>query len=172
MLPGFIPRLYTEIIRTLSAHPVSKQTNKAKRTLPPYDKYSPLRPLLPYFAILNDPNPPAIPTSDRAKSNAGKAPAFVPALMAWVGGSLHPSMKYFSTRGGSERLSFEEVNPHNIKPGLFIIPHRPSSLGLLQTVDSISQNTSLPYQPDWRSKWRSLYFRPALCRRPVLIHLP
>ena len=57
----------------------------------------------------------------------------------------HPSMKYFSTRGGSERLSFEEVNPHNIMLGLFIIPHRPSSLGLLQTVVSTSPNASLPY---------------------------
>ncbi len=93
MLPGFTPRLYTEIMRTVSAHPVSKQTTKAKRTLPPYDKYSPLRPLLPYFAILNDPNPPDIPTSDRAKANAGKAPAFVPALMAWVGGSLAGALK-------------------------------------------------------------------------------
>ena len=90
MLPGFMPRLYTEIIRTLSAYPVSKQTTKPK---PPYDKYSPLRPLLPYFAILNDPNPPELPTSDRVKVNAGKAPAFVPALMAWVGGSLAGALK-------------------------------------------------------------------------------
>jgi actin-related protein 10 len=90
MLPGFIPRLYTETIRTLSASPVSKQTTKPK---PLYDKYSPLRPLLPYLAIINDPNPPAIPQSDRAKANAGKAPAFVPAVMAWVGGSLAGALK-------------------------------------------------------------------------------
>jgi actin-related protein 10 len=36
---------------------------------------------------LNNPSPPPATTS-RAKANAGKAPAFSPATMAWVGGSL------------------------------------------------------------------------------------
>ena len=108
MLPGFIPRLYTEIIHTLSTYPVSKQITKAK---PLYDKYSPLRPLLPYFAILNDPNSPAVPVSDRAKANAGKAPAFVPALMAWVGGSLAGALKI----GGLElaREKWDEIGEQN-----------------------------------------------------------
>lgn len=111
MVPGFIPRLYTEIIRTLSTHPVSKQTTNAKHTLPPYDKYSSLRPLLPYFAILNNPNPPALPSSDRAKANAGKAPAVVPALMAWVGGSLAGALKI----GGHElaREKWDELGDQN-----------------------------------------------------------
>jgi actin-related protein 10 len=111
MLPGFIPRLYTEIIRTLSTYPVSKHAVKTKRALPLYDKYSSLRPLLPYLAIINDPNPPAVPTSDRAKSNAGKAPAFVPALMAWVGGSLAGALK----TGGHElaREKWDEMGEQN-----------------------------------------------------------
>lgn len=42
---------------------------------------------MPYIAILNNPTPPP-PASTRASENAGKAPAFTPATMAWVGGSL------------------------------------------------------------------------------------
>jgi actin-related protein 10 len=92
-------------------HPISKQSTSAKHALPPYDKYSPLRPLLPYFAILNNPNPPALPTSDRAKANGGKAPAFVPALMAWVGGSLAGALK----TGGLElaREKWDEMGDQN-----------------------------------------------------------
>jgi len=142
MLPGFIPRLYTEIIRTVSTHPVSTQTTKTKRTLPPYDKYSPLRPLLPYFAILNDPNPPAIPTSDRAKSNAGKAPAFVPALMAWVGGSLAGALK----TGGLEvaREKWDEMGDQD----------RDGDEGMEVTEDGGEEAVTTPQKPrsilpDW-----------------------
>lgn len=84
-LPGFIPRLHAEILR--STAPPSRQQAVNKPSLPPYDKYGPLRPLVPYFAILNNPSPPPT-TSDRAGANAGRAPAFSPATLAWVGGSL------------------------------------------------------------------------------------
>ena len=89
MLPGFIPRLHAEILRAVEPPPTSlRQSMHPDRSLPPpYDKYGPLRPLLPYFAILNNPNPlPA--TTERAAVNSGKAPAFTPATLAWVGGSL------------------------------------------------------------------------------------
>ena len=111
MLPGFIPRLHTEILRTLSTPPSTKQLNTSKSSkhiLPPYDKYAPLRPLIPYIAILNNPKPPAVPASDRAKANAGKAPAFVSALMPWVGGSLAGVLK----TGGAElaREKWDEMD--------------------------------------------------------------
>jgi len=111
MLPGFIPRLHTEILRTLSTPPSQKQPNTSKpskHTLPPYDKYASLRPLLPYIAILNNPKPPAVSASNRAKANAGKAPAFVPALMPWVGGSLAGVLK----TGGAElaREKWDEMD--------------------------------------------------------------
>ena len=94
MLPGFIPRLHSEILKALSPPPVapsaSRQNSPHKSSKPPppqYDKYAALRPLTPYFAIVNNPTPPAAP-SERARANAGKAPAFGPGMLAWVGGSL------------------------------------------------------------------------------------
>ena len=96
MLPGFIPRLHAELTRavsrtTASALP-SAAPSRAGRSPPrprpaAYDRYEALRPLLPYFAVLNNPAPPP-PGSSAAAANAGKAPAFAPAMMAWVGGSL------------------------------------------------------------------------------------
>ncbi|KAF8206244.1 fungal-specific actin related protein [Mycena galopus ATCC 62051] len=102
MLPGFIPRLQQELVRavgpppTPSRHP-TRPDRPDRPSLPPYDPYASLRPLLPYFAILNNPSPPAATTA-RAGANAGKAPAFSPATMAWVGGSLAGSLK----TGGAE----------------------------------------------------------------------
>lgn len=89
MLPGFIPRLHTEIVNAVAPPltPHRHQTRPDRPDPPLYDKYGPLRPLLPYFAILNNPTPPPV-TSERAAANAGKAPAFAPACLAWVGGSL------------------------------------------------------------------------------------
>ncbi|KAJ7455301.1 actin-domain-containing protein [Mycena galericulata] len=97
MLPGFIPRLQHELLRAVA--PPQTPPRQPSRTdrpdrppLPQYDPYASLRPLLPYFAILNNPSPPAATTA-RAVANAGKAPAFTPATMAWVGGSLAGSLK-------------------------------------------------------------------------------
>ncbi|KAF6757164.1 actin-domain-containing protein [Ephemerocybe angulata] len=110
MLPGFIPRLHSEIIRSLltPTPPPSRNSDSSKRrpTLPQYDKYSTLRPLMPYFAILDNPSPPTA-QSERARGNAGKAPAFTPAMLAWVGGSLAGALK----TGGSEviRENWDEL---------------------------------------------------------------
>lgn len=96
MIPGFIPRLHAEIVRAL-ATPSSPQQQSFKNRKPrlrpqPYDRYAPLRQLLPYFVILNNPDPPTEEKDARSvqkkPSAAGKAPAFTPACMAWVGGSL------------------------------------------------------------------------------------
>ena len=94
MIPGFIPRLHTEIARALSPptppQPQSLKQRKGKLQPPPYDRYAPLRQLLPHFAILNNPDSPKEnkDTGSTQKTSAGKAPAFTPACMAWVGGSL------------------------------------------------------------------------------------
>lgn len=90
MLPGFIPRLHTELIRAIvtSPPPSARPPARPDRPRPPaYDRYATLRPLVPYFAILNNPSPTP-PSGARGSTNAGKAPAFTPATMAWVGGSL------------------------------------------------------------------------------------
>lgn len=93
MMPGFIPRLHAEIARALSPHPSLQsqpwKQRKGRLRPPPYDRYAPLRQLLPHIAILNNPDPP-LEKEDGSKkpSAAGKAPAFTPACMAWVGGSL------------------------------------------------------------------------------------
>lgn len=95
MLPGFIPRLHAELVRAISTSPASASSrppSRRERPRPaPYDRYAPLCPLLPYFTILNNPSPP--PPISSVSSNAGKAPAFTPATMSWVGGSLAGALK-------------------------------------------------------------------------------
>lgn len=93
MLPGFVPRLHAEILRAIQPPMVIGHRNHrhpmipGKPPPPMYDRYASLRPLVPYISILNNPSPPPA-TSSRAAANGGKAPAFAPSLMAWVGGSL------------------------------------------------------------------------------------
>jgi actin-related protein 10 len=84
MLPGFIPRLHQELIRSLNKTPAAPSIRSPKRRA--YDPFEPVRPLAPYVAILNNPSPP--PSTSSSSQNAGKAPAFSPSCMAWVGGSL------------------------------------------------------------------------------------
>lgn len=82
MLPGFIPRLHEEILRRLEEpHPHAHDASTAKRHAP-YDPYAPLRPLARIISILNNPQPP------QNAVKAGKAPAFTPAILPWLGGSL------------------------------------------------------------------------------------
>src|SRR5579872_1294669 len=96
MIPGFIPRLHAEITRVLSAPPSSpfqpSKSRKGRSRPPPYDRYAPLRQLLPHFAVLDHPDPPKEKKDSgdpqKKPSGAGKAPAFTPACIAWVGGSL------------------------------------------------------------------------------------
>ncbi|KAI9445463.1 actin-domain-containing protein [Lactarius indigo] len=100
MLPGFIPRLHVELIRAIVTSPSSSPrppVPPGRPRPPPYDRYAALRPLVPHFAILNNPSPPP-PSDARGSANAGKAPAFAPATMAWVGGSLAGALK----TGGAE----------------------------------------------------------------------
>ncbi|KAF8802484.1 fungal-specific actin related protein [Phlegmacium glaucopus] len=111
-LPGFIPRLHAEILRSTAPPPSRQQYRTDKVPLPPYDKYGPLRPLVPYFAILNNPSPPP-PTSDRANANAGKAPAFSPATLAWVGGSLAGSLKTGGVEVAREKWDENDPNRNN-----------------------------------------------------------
>ncbi|KAG8212985.1 actin family [Butyriboletus roseoflavus] len=94
MLPGFIPRLHAELLRVIAStasRPRHGPTRSGRPLPPAYDRYAPLRPLVPHIAILNNPAPQ--PSSPRATANAGKAPAFTPAPMAWVGGSLAGALK-------------------------------------------------------------------------------
>lgn len=87
MMPGFIPRLHSELVRILSSVPPQRPPARHGRPAPPpYDPYAPLRPLAPHIAILNNPSP--LPPSSNIVSSAGKAPSFTPALLPWVGGSL------------------------------------------------------------------------------------
>lgn len=118
MLPGFIQRLHSELLRAVNPlvnAPPPRQPTRPDRPPPPrYDKYASLRPLIPYFAILNNPAP-GVASSERAAANAGKAPAFAPSLMAWVGGSLAGSLK----TGGAEvsREKWDEQE-HGVAQGM------------------------------------------------------
>ncbi|KAK7033266.1 actin-related protein 10 [Favolaschia claudopus] len=114
MLPGFIPRLQQELVRAVGPPPTpsrpSARTDRPdKPPLPTYDPYVSLRPLLPYFAILNNPSPPPATTA-RAVANVGKAPAFSPATMAWVGGSLAGSLKTGGTEVNREQWDMADAN--------------------------------------------------------------
>ncbi|KAJ7707537.1 fungal-specific actin related protein [Mycena rosella] len=110
MLPGFIPRLQHELLRAVAPPPAPSRhaTRPDRPPLPQYDPYASLRPLLPYFAVLNNPNPPA-GTTARAVANAGKAPAFSPATMAWVGGSLAGSLKTGGVEVNREQWDLAEA---------------------------------------------------------------
>lgn len=84
MLPGFIPRLHSELIKILSRPPpVNRPFQSRKPGVPSYDPYASLRPLKDHIAILNNPSPPV-----DGHPNGGRSPAFSPAMLAWVGGSL------------------------------------------------------------------------------------
>ncbi|KAG8914141.1 hypothetical protein FRC00_000787 [Tulasnella sp. 408] len=63
-----------------------------------YDPYASLRSIGPHIAILNNPSVTNMAghASPQALANAGKAPAFAPALMPWVGGSLAGALKISS----------------------------------------------------------------------------
>ena len=84
MLPGFIPRLHQELVRTLTKPISAPSIRSPKRRA--YDPFDSVRPLATHVAILNNPSPP--PSTSVSSQNAGKAPAFSPSNMAWVGGSL------------------------------------------------------------------------------------
>ncbi|KAG9315355.1 actin-domain-containing protein [Chiua virens] len=63
MVPGFIPRLYAELLRAigLPARPRQGPTRSGRPLPPVYDRYATLRPLVPHIAVLNNPAPPSIP---------------------------------------------------------------------------------------------------------------
>ncbi|KIO34497.1 hypothetical protein M407DRAFT_209681 [Tulasnella calospora MUT 4182] len=63
-----------------------------------YDPYATLRSIAPHIAILNNPSITNMVghASPHALANAGKAPAFAPALIPWVGGSLAGALKISS----------------------------------------------------------------------------
>jgi len=110
MLPGFIPRLQAELTRLLSSSirgdprpnagssaSIPQASPRLKRAVPPHDNYAALRPLAPHIAILNNPDPPAT-QSTLARAHAGRAPAFAPVALPWIGASLAGAMK----TGGEE----------------------------------------------------------------------
>ncbi|KAG9049142.1 hypothetical protein FS837_011061 [Tulasnella sp. UAMH 9824] len=70
-----------------------------------YDPYASLRSIGPHIAILNNPSVTNMAghASPQALANAGKAPAFAPALMPWVGGSLAGALKISSEEVIRER---------------------------------------------------------------------
>lgn len=66
--------------------PPTPRRSRQRRT---HDPYETLRPLAPYIAVLNHPNPPIISAqSSLARKSGGKAPGFAPAALPWVGASL------------------------------------------------------------------------------------
>lgn len=80
-----------------------QQSTSTATRRPRYDPYSQLRSLVSHIAILNNPSPSHTEKSSaQARANAGKAPAFAPALMSWVGGSLAGALKI-----GSEEIMRE-----------------------------------------------------------------
>ncbi|KDQ16509.1 hypothetical protein BOTBODRAFT_30843 [Botryobasidium botryosum FD-172 SS1] len=130
MLPGFIPRFSPFSIRR-----------------PRYDPYAPLRPLAPFISILNNPVPPLTASSTLAGANAGKAPAFAPAILPWVGGSLAGTLTVKT--GGEEilRERWGEVLEESLEPPLSPLP---AAIG--QQDGSSGRRTGMRYVdilPDW-----------------------
>jgi len=135
MLPGFIPRLHAELIRALAPPQTSvTQSSRPNRTpVPSYDRYASLRALVPYFAILNNPSARATAsTSERAAANSGRAPAFMPSLMAWVGGSLAGAMKISGAEVTREKWDeMESQQEPHVDESLFADDSTKSSVGIL-----------------------------------------
>lgn len=110
MLPGFFSRLHDEIQDRLKvSHPPSPpqspsssspRTAAGRKTelrrslsvLRASPRFSPLVPLAKHVAILNDPTSHDASVTRRPAA-AGSAPAFNPALLPWIGGSLAGALK-------------------------------------------------------------------------------
>ncbi|KAH8101014.1 fungal-specific actin related protein [Cristinia sonorae] len=141
MLPGFISRLHVELLRSIypPASPSLSASASRRGRIPrsQYDKYACLRQLTPYFAILNNPSPPPLmPNAPRGSFNAGKAPAFSPAAMAWVGGSLAGALKIGGVEVPRERWDEADVQPEDEEE----VP---------MVVDSSPPRTTRNILPDW-----------------------
>ena len=78
MLPGFITRLRVQLKQALSIPTPSSRHD--------YNPYTSLCSLEPFIGVINDPNPLVVASSSNAKT--GRAPAFSPAILGWIGGSL------------------------------------------------------------------------------------
>jgi len=133
MLPGFISRLHIELLRAISPTSSQQPPRVPDRPSRPrashYDKYAPLRQLVPYFAILNNPSPPPVlPNAPRGSISAGKAPAFSPGAMAWVGGSLAGALKIGGVEVPRERWDEADAQPESEGPVDMVIdsPPRPA----------------------------------------------
>ncbi|KAF8525930.1 actin family [Hysterangium stoloniferum] len=129
MLPGFIPRLHSELVRALT--PREDQSRAPGRR--PYNPYLALQPLLKHISILNNPSPPP-PTA--AKQTAGRAPAFSPAALPWVGGSLAGALK----TGGEEisRERWDEATQND-----------DDSDAMDTDLTQLRQHRTRPVLPDW-----------------------
>lgn len=135
MLPGFISRLHTEILRRLepptpSSPTTSSPLKHARR--PVYDPYGSLRPLTPFISILNNPSPP--PDTVRA----GKAPAFAPAILPWLGGSLAGALKT-----GGEEITREQWDEADVEREDVV----DEELEVPQATERVRQGGSV--LPDW-----------------------
>jgi actin-related protein 10 len=146
MLPGFFPRLHSSLLDTLAlSHPPSPPpsppldppTPQALRhaklsqrlsTLRAAPRFASLVPLTKHITITNDPSRPT-PGSPTRPKGSGQAPAFAPALLNWVGGSLAGALK----TGGEEikKESWQEVlrttragddDEDEVEPRAFVLP--------------------------------------------------
>ncbi|BGP42625.1 hypothetical protein JCM10449v2_006637 [Rhodotorula kratochvilovae] len=93
---------------TVAKHRRRRALTLRLHTLRHSPRWAPLAPLAPHLAILNHPSPAPTPSglapaSSLAREREGAAPAFAPALRAWVGGSLAGALKV-----GGEEVSREE----------------------------------------------------------------
>lgn len=156
-LPGFIPRLHAELAAALSSTQPSptlspQSTRRTRAAVPKNHRYAPLRSLLSHLAILNDPSPNVTTTTaalglaastQRPPSMAGKAPAFSPTMLAWVGGSLAGALKISGTEVPRER--WDELGPSQFEVDdlQFVIDMHPS------TVVTSSSSSTGSVLPDW-----------------------
>lgn len=139
-MPGFIPRLKHSLLTRLreshppspppspsivsespDSHDVAKRIRRDRlsnrlHNLRHSPRYASLVPLASSLSILNNPAPvpyAAASSSSTATRSEGSAPAFSPALYAWVGGSLAGSLKV-----GGEELAREDWDEGNERAAL------------------------------------------------------
>ncbi|KPV73935.1 uncharacterized protein RHOBADRAFT_45227 [Rhodotorula graminis WP1] len=107
-------------------------------------RWAPLAPLAPHLAILNHPSPSSVSTSTSssaspllasslAREREGSAPAFAPALQAWIGGSLAGALKV----GGVEVTVLDSLDQLPPPPGLVFEQRPPAFDGLGEPIEEL-----------------------------------
>ncbi|KAA1477183.1 actin-like ATPase domain-containing protein [Dentipellis sp. KUC8613] len=134
---------YPEASSSPARRPTPSRYRGSRRV---YDRYAPLRPLVPHIAVLNDPSPPPAAAGTGARY-AGKAPAFTPATLAWVGGSLAGSLKTGGVEVARER--WDEAHAEQQQSMQLLELQQQGAQAQAQVLQDVEEAAARSVIPDW-----------------------